>query len=390
MKNWKRDANKPLVSICTITYNHEKYIAEALDSFLVQETDFPFEIVINDDGSLDRTADVIRMYMEKFPNIINANLRDQNVGLMINFTECIKRAEGKYLAICDGDDYWTDPLKLQKQVDFLESNKEYNMVFHNAELQHHTENGITIKPFNPEEKSRNYTADEILRTWYVATSSVLCRNESQYRYLEDNLWFPVEDTPFHIKCASLGKLYYMAEIMSVYRRVPTGLMNSTEFKSLEHNLRFIKYFKKVYNDFSNLLTKKTIDLESARHYVSAANKCKNIGYTENYSKYMHHAMLHDPEVVFERVIQPSNKELKSLKEKVRLQEKAIHDLEELKRKETTINDLREEVKRTKKYLQTIFDKIHQLINTSGKTEPIKKYKAYKEMLKTYYKIRTRI
>ena len=88
MKNWKGDTEIPLLSICTISYNHEKYIAEALDSFLIQETDFPFEIVIDDDCSPDGTANIIEQYIEKYPNIINANLRKINVGMMKNFTEC--------------------------------------------------------------------------------------------------------------------------------------------------------------------------------------------------------------------------------------------------------------------------------------------------------------
>ena len=203
LKNWKGDLNSPLVSICTITYNHEKYIAEALDSFLMQETNFPFEIAIDDDCSTDNAAEVITKYVEKYPNIIKANLREKNIGGMKNFIENTKRAKGKYIALCEGDDYWTNPLKLQKQVDFLESHKEYNMVFHNAEYQDHTEKGVTIKPFNPEEKSRDYTADEILIKWTIPTASVVCRNEGQYRYLEDNLWFPIGDAPYFIKCASL-------------------------------------------------------------------------------------------------------------------------------------------------------------------------------------------
>ena len=130
MKNWKGDSNTPLVSVCTITYNHEKFIAEALDSFLMQETDFPFELVVDDDCSPDGTADVVRQYMIKFPNIIKPNLREKNVGMMPNFIENMKRAKGKYIALCEGDDYWTDPLKLQKQVDFLEGNEGYVCAYH--------------------------------------------------------------------------------------------------------------------------------------------------------------------------------------------------------------------------------------------------------------------
>jgi glycosyltransferase involved in cell wall biosynthesis len=129
MKNWKGDTSLPVASICTRTYNLENFVHEALDSFLIQETDFPFEVVVDDDYSSDETAEVIKKYMAKFPNIIKAYLREKNVGLRVNFVENMQRAKGKYIALCDGDDYWNDPLKLQKQVDFLEENDEYVLTY---------------------------------------------------------------------------------------------------------------------------------------------------------------------------------------------------------------------------------------------------------------------
>ena len=323
IQDWKGDIDIPLVSICTITYNHKKYIVEALDSFLMQETDFPFEIIVDDDCSTDGAADVIKIYMEKFPHIIKANLREKNIGMISNFIGNQKRAKGKYLALCEGDDYWTDPLKLQKQVDFLESHEEYSMIFHNAELQHYTENGITIKPFNPEEVSRDYTANEIFRTWSVPTASVLTRNKEQYRYLEDNPWFPVDDGPFMIKCASLGKLYYMAEQMSVYRRVPTGFMDSGITHTVEFRLTFIKYLKTLYNDFSNLLNKEMMDRKISLQYFWTAYKFKIIGSEKDCLQYMQHT---DPQVIFEELIQPKMKEIESLEEQLELQDKTIQEL----------------------------------------------------------------
>ena len=109
MQNWKGDNSVPLVSICTITYNHKKYIAEALDSFLMQKTNFPFEIVVDDDCSPDNTSEVIKKYRKKFPNIIKANLREETIGMIPNFIENMKRAKGKYIALCEGDYYWIDP-----------------------------------------------------------------------------------------------------------------------------------------------------------------------------------------------------------------------------------------------------------------------------------------
>ena len=318
IQNWEGNINTPLVSICTITYNHEKYIVEALDSFLMQKTNFPFEIVVDDDCSTDGSVEVIKKYMEKFPHIIKAKLREKNVGMISNFIGNQKQAKGKYLALCEGDDYWTDPLKLQKQVDFLESHKEYSMVFHNAELQHYTENGITIEPFNPEEESRDYTANDIFKTWSVPTASVLTRNE-------ENPWFPVNDGPFIMKCASLGKVYYMAEQMSIYRRVPTGFMDSGIRYTVEFRLTFIKYLKTLYNDFSDLLNKEMMDRKISLQYFWAAYKFKIIEDEKNCLQYMQHT---NPKIIFEDLIQPKMKEIESLKEHLELQDKAIHALKE--------------------------------------------------------------
>lgn len=146
MKNWKGDMSSPLVSICTRTYNLENFIAESLDSFLMQETDFPFEIVIDDDCSTDGTVEVIEKYMEKFPNIINANFLEKNIGVRMNFIKNMQRAKGKYIAPCDGDDYWTDPLNLQKHVDFLEVNSEYVVTY--SSLETIFEEGAKKRTFN--------------------------------------------------------------------------------------------------------------------------------------------------------------------------------------------------------------------------------------------------
>ena len=125
---------KPLVTVSCIAYNHEKYIARALDSFLKQKTDFPFEIVIHDDASTDRTAEIIREYAEKYPDIIRPMYQTENqyskgisnISGAFNFP----RAEGKYIAMCEGDDYWIDDTKLQRQADYMEAHPECTMCFH--------------------------------------------------------------------------------------------------------------------------------------------------------------------------------------------------------------------------------------------------------------------
>ena len=127
------DIENPIVSICCMTYNHEDYIEEALVSFLSQETNFPFEILIHDDASTDKTANIIKKYEKKFSSIIKPIYQTVNQksiyksGMNPRFN--FSRAQGKYIAICDGDDYWTDPFKLLKQVDFLETHPDFSMCF---------------------------------------------------------------------------------------------------------------------------------------------------------------------------------------------------------------------------------------------------------------------
>jgi len=131
MGDWGGGAS-PLVSICCITYNHVSYIMEAIDSFLMQETTFPFEILIHDDASTDGTTDIIIDYANKYPDIIRTIIQTENQyskGGLINPRFVFPKARGKYIALCEGDDYWTDKTKLQKQVNFLENNPDYVITY---------------------------------------------------------------------------------------------------------------------------------------------------------------------------------------------------------------------------------------------------------------------
>jgi len=126
-----------LVSICCVTYNHVEYIRDTLESFLMQKTDFPIEILIHDDASTDGTVEIVKEYERKYPEIVKPIFQKENQysqGIGISATYQYPRARGKYIAICEGDDYWTDPNKLQKQVDFLENNTEFGLVFTDVQI----------------------------------------------------------------------------------------------------------------------------------------------------------------------------------------------------------------------------------------------------------------
>ena len=127
--------NKIMVSVCCITYNQAEYIKYALDSFLIQKTNFKYEVIIHDDASTDGTAEIIKEYADKYPEIIKPIFQTENqyskgVKRILNFT--FKEAKGKYIALCEGDDYWINENKLQLQVEYMEKNPNCTLLFHNA------------------------------------------------------------------------------------------------------------------------------------------------------------------------------------------------------------------------------------------------------------------
>jgi len=212
------DSN-PVVSICCITYNQEKYIRDTIEGFLVQETSFPIEIIIHDDCSTDKTADIIQEYVDKYPKLIKPIYQKENQysqGKKI-FPIVFAPARGKYIAICEGDDYWTDPGKLKRQVDFLEMNSEYVMMAENA-IDDNLKNG-TKKIFSrlPE---RDIDIWELLGDRSFTTASVLFRN------LGDKIIPRGDasgDTILWCHLSTLGKIRYLENVSSVYRRHHQGV-----------------------------------------------------------------------------------------------------------------------------------------------------------------------
>ena len=174
----------PLVSISCITYNHAPYIRECLDGFMMQQTNFPFEVLIHDDASTDGTADIIREYAEKYPDIIKPLYEEENQWVkgrrgsaVFNFP----RAQGKYIALCEGDDYWTDPLKLQKQVDFLESHPDYVMCSHHFNTCDQ-KNEILSSSLCPDTTISSYSLTDFINgKWCCSTLTVIFRKEILYK-----------------------------------------------------------------------------------------------------------------------------------------------------------------------------------------------------------------
>lgn len=150
----------PVVSVCIITYNHEKFIRQCLQGVVMQKTNFPFEVIIGEDCSTDNTRSIVREFEAAYPEIIRPIYHARNVGGARNGYEfCYPRLSGKYVAICEGDDYWTDPYKLQKQVDFLEQNPDFVMCFHRVDSV--DENNHFLNAQQTADKPLVYTKDDI-------------------------------------------------------------------------------------------------------------------------------------------------------------------------------------------------------------------------------------
>lgn len=212
--------NEPLVSICSITYNHAPFIRQCLDGFLMQQTNFPIEIVINDDCSTDGTTEIIREYAEKYPDKIFPIFHDQNLysqgvrGMFLKYV--FPKVRGKYFALCEGDDYWTDPQKLQKQVDFLEAHPEYSMCFHRTAVIYEDVPQEATDWYSGLEE-REYTAEEVLTPPCVPTASQMVRAEIISK-IPDHPDFHAGDIIVHATACSCGKAYCMGDTMAVYRR----------------------------------------------------------------------------------------------------------------------------------------------------------------------------
>src|SRR5205823_4249963 len=204
------------VSVLVTTYNHERYIAQALDSVLMQETDFDYEIVILEDCSTDATREIILAYQKRHPDNIRLRLAAKNQCSNKPFAEEFQAARRPYLAMLDGDDYWTSPKKLQKQVEFLGAHPECALCFHNALRIYEGENRAPILHTIAGQK-RISAIEDIWEHNFIAGCTPMVRKDALDTFPEwyhNLLW---GDWPLYILCALHGKIGYIDEILGVYR-----------------------------------------------------------------------------------------------------------------------------------------------------------------------------
>jgi len=273
-----------LVTIRCFTFNQVKYVRQCLEGFISQKTNFRFEAIVHDDASTDGTDEIIKEYERNYPDIITPILESENQwskhdGSLRKIMESYTR--GKYIAICEGDDYWTDPNKLQKQVDFLESHPDYSMCFHNA-IEHYENINIEDKLFS-NIKDQDYQAIDIYNQWIVPTASVVIRNEVFESHLyhtvfnEHDLLFT--DTPLFLVCAKLGKIRGMSDAMSVYRKHDGGMTSSSFFYKKENLLKFVDYYIQLSEIFGKEYKPKAIEVYT-RTYTNLFIYSRKNGHTE--------------------------------------------------------------------------------------------------------------
>lgn len=243
-ENFNIEGKNLMVSVLIISYNQEKFISKAIEAILMQQTNFHFELIVSNDASTDNTKEKINnlVRLHQNGNLIKCFNHEINMGMKSNFVFGLNQCMGKYVALCDGDDYWTDPLKLQKQFDFMEANTDYSLCFHQTSTLY--EDGTALK-YNNFEADTMFRFSDLVQRPFISTVSSLFKNPNPLPE-----WFEEisSDWPLFLHVASQGDIYYMSQCMAVYRRhsggVWSSLSNDTKY---ENTIKLLDKLDKIFN-----------------------------------------------------------------------------------------------------------------------------------------------
>ncbi len=234
----------PAVSVCMITYNQERFIRDAIEGVLMQKTDFSFELVIGEDFSTDATRALCESYAKDHPGIIRLLPSDKNHGWLPNFIRTLEACSGTYIATCDGDDYWTDPLKLQKQFDFMESNPGYVMSYH----PYLVEKDGRLSHYTRPARGRDFTSDELLATpGGIATATKLFKNVFKNGNTRDLHRF-AGDYRLNAYLSTFGGCKFHESIKPAVRRVHQDAVWGSKTKRSQH-ISKINVYVNIYRLF---------------------------------------------------------------------------------------------------------------------------------------------
>lgn len=240
---------EPLVSICCLTYNHEPYIRQCLEGFLMQKVNFRFEVLIHDDASTDKTPQIIHEYEKKYPTIIKPIYQKENQyskGIKVTTVYQFPRVKGKYIAFCEGDDYWTDKNKLQKQIDFLENNIKYVLTFHDIFLIDFSGKLLTSELFRDIHR-KDLSPSELLSGSYVPLQS-LCVRSALIKTIPPIIKHVYNgDTFISAYLGLFGPAKYLSEIKpSAYRLHSKGIWTSiNDLQKINNNINTFKSVRKI-------------------------------------------------------------------------------------------------------------------------------------------------
>lgn len=263
-----------LVSICCVTYNHEEYIRQCLNGFVMQKTNFAFEILVHEDASTDATAKIVKEYELRYPHLIRCVYQSENQFLKQNTLVNIlfKMAKGKYIALCEGDDYWTDPYKLQKQLDFLEANPEYSFCVANTRIVDSQNNTIVFK----ELKAGDLQLKDFIEGNIIGgnTCTAVIRKEVvTNKYFNKITASPFGDWAIWLFCLENYKGHLLGDTMACYRVHNTGMWSGSSNKiKVANYLKMYKYISDNYPEY-----KKHIAIYSTKYKIKkTSNNLKKL------------------------------------------------------------------------------------------------------------------
>lgn len=271
----EQKTNVPLVSVLITTYNQELYIADALEGALMQRTDFPYEIIIGEDCSTDGTREICEAYQARFPDRIILLANEKNKGVLRNYFDSFLQCRGKYIADCAGDDYWLDPMKMQKEVDILETHPDV-MLVHTNWREYHQQSRTFVRDARGKKggwKEKIQAGDDAIRRLiiqrncpYAFLSSAIYRRENLLKdYLENPYLFnseelPCEDFQIWFTLQRQGLFYYLDEETSVYRILQHSVSNDDSFQK-QFDFAYGLFFLRLY-----IIRYYHVSVEYAREY----------------------------------------------------------------------------------------------------------------------------
>lgn len=240
--------NGIVVSVVLLVYNHEKYLRQAIESILIQEVSFNYEIIVGDDLSTDGSRDIILEYKEKYPDLFILSFQEKNVGGTKNIYDACKQARGKYLATLEGDDYWIDTRKLQKTVGFLEANGDYIGVSHIIEVRDLEGNYLSKHPSSTEIVGKDATVNLFLKGIYFSAVATVYKNLFLDKTQDYSIIYQahkyVGDLTFCMLFLDKGKIMILNEVMSVYRS--RNVIGESNYNSITNEIE-------KYNDHISIL-----------------------------------------------------------------------------------------------------------------------------------------